>query len=501
MIADEASDVSRSEQLSVTVRWVSKTYEVHEDTLGLKELSDTKAATIFKEVKDLLLKCPLSIAQCRGQAYDGASNMSGVRNGAQALFKQEEPRALYVHCLAHSLNLCVQDASKMCNLLRDTLDFIQNLVQLIKFSPKRLHLFESLRKEVTLNTGETLPSLRTLCPTRWTVRHSAISSILKNYKTLQTALDKIKEGHDEYAAKASGLLNRMEEFDTFLGLKLSYQIFAPSEQFSTNIQAVDITIQEAMKGAHLLASHLTSMRNEHMFNRFYDQTIQESRSLTEEPKLPRNRKLPRRIDHGSSAPHHHSCAKDRYRQIYYEAIDTVTEEVRRRFDQSDIRLIREIENLLLNAANGTSIDTLPQEIANILVGDVDVERLKVQLCMLPDVIKTALEGSIKRVTNVRTIADAMLKSEIYQNMLSEVNKMLTLYFTFPVTTATAKRSFSSLCRIKTYLRSTMGACRLNSLLLMHIHKERTEKLDLAAIAKDFISSNSRRLNYFGKVKQ
>ena len=500
VIADEASDVSQSEQLSVTVRWVSKTYEVHEDTLGLKELSDTKAATIFKEVKDLLLKCSLSIAQCRGQAYDGASNMSGVRNSAQALFKQEEPRALYVHCLAHSLNLCVQDVSKMCHLLRDILDFIQNIIQLIKFSPKRLHLFESLRKEVTLNTGETLPSLRTLCPTRWTVRHSAISSILKNYKTLQTSLDKIKEGHDEYAAKASGLLNRMEEFDTFLGLKLSYQIFAPSEQFSTNIQAVDITVQEAMKGAHLLTSHLTSMRTEHMFNRFYDQTIQESRSLTEEPKLPRNRKLPRRIDHGSSAPHHHSCAKDRYRQIYYEAIDTVTEEVRRRFDQSDICLIREIETLLLNSANGTSVDTLPQDIENILVGDVDVERLKVQLCMLPDVIKTALEGSIKRVTNVRTIADAMLKSKIYQNMLSEVDKMLTLYFTFPATTATAERSFSSLRRIKTYLRSTMSDCRLNSLFLMHIHKERTEKLDLAAIAKEFIS-NSRRLNYFGKVKQ
>lgn len=136
----------------------------------------------------------------------GASNMSGVRNGAQALFKQEEPRALYVHCLAHSLNLCVQDASKMCNLLRDTLDFIQNLVQLIKFSPKRLHLFESLRKEVTLNTGETLPSLRTLCPTRWTVRHSAISSILKNYKTLQTHLIKSRRGTTSMLQKQVGCL-------------------------------------------------------------------------------------------------------------------------------------------------------------------------------------------------------------------------------------------------------------------------------------------------------
>lgn len=105
----------------------------------------------------------------------------------------------------------------MCKLLRNTLDFIHDLVQLIKFSPKRLTLFENIKSDVTLNTGQNLPSLRNLCPTRWTVRHSAISSVLKNYKTLLTALDEIQEGHDEYAAKASGLLNRMEEFDTFLG--------------------------------------------------------------------------------------------------------------------------------------------------------------------------------------------------------------------------------------------------------------------------------------------
>jgi len=163
-------------------------------------------------------------------------------------------------------------------------------------------------------------------------------------------------------------------------------------------------------------------------------------------------------------------------------------------------MIREIERLLLNFANGTTSDTLPQEVVDLLIGDVDVERLKVQLCMLPDVIKTALEGTIKKVTNVRTIADAMLKSDIYQSMLSEANKLLSLYFTFPVTTATAERSFSSLRRVKTYLRSTMSACRLNSLLLMHIHQDRTERLDLATIAHEFISVNSRRLNYFGKIR-
>ena len=58
-------------------------------------------------------------------------------------------------------------------------------------------------------------------------------------------------------------------------------------------------------------------------------------------------------------------------------------------------MIRETENLLLNSANGTSTNTLPQDIVNVLISDVEVEHLHVQLCMLPDVIKTALEEDIK----------------------------------------------------------------------------------------------------------
>ena len=63
--------------------------------------------------------------------------------------------------------------------------------------------------------------------------------------------------------------------------------------------------------------------------------------------------------------HQHSCATNRYRQIYYEPIDIVTEEVKRQFDQSDVRMIREIESLLLKSASGTCSDTLPQEMVNL----------------------------------------------------------------------------------------------------------------------------------------
>ena len=66
-----------------------------------------------------------------------------------------------------------------CEVIRDALNFIYELTQLIKMSPKRLTLFDSLRKDNSINTGELTPHLRMLCPTRWTVRHASIASILR----------------------------------------------------------------------------------------------------------------------------------------------------------------------------------------------------------------------------------------------------------------------------------------------------------------------------------
>uniref|UniRef100_A0A2S2NV27 Repressor of the inhibitor of the protein kinase n=1 Tax=Schizaphis graminum TaxID=13262 RepID=A0A2S2NV27_SCHGA len=52
-----------------------------------------------------------------------------------------------------------------------------------------------------------------------------------------------------------------------------------------------------------------------------------------------------------------------------------------------------------------------------------------------------------------------------------IKRLLLIFATIPVTTCISERSFSSLKRIKTYLRSTMGENRLNGLALLNIHPE------------------------------
>ena len=81
MIADETRDASGKEQLTISLHWVNKRYDVHEDLIGLVEVTQTDALTVSQAIRDVLLCCILQLGQCRGQAYDGASNMSGRFSG------------------------------------------------------------------------------------------------------------------------------------------------------------------------------------------------------------------------------------------------------------------------------------------------------------------------------------------------------------------------------------------------------------------------------------
>ena len=76
-------------------------------------------------------------------------------------------------------------------------------------------------------------------------------------------------------------------------------------------------------------------------------------------------------------------------------------------------------------------------------------------------------------------------------------KYVQYLLVLPSTNAVSERSLSTMCRVETYLRSTMGQERLNNLLTLHVHKDYTVELDLIALANEFVSHLD-RLSTFGK---
>ncbi len=195
IVADEATDINQGEQMNLSIRWVDDEYQAHEDPIGLFKVPNTKAETLFKVIKDLLIRCDLPLALCRGQAYDGASTMQGRRTGVATRFRNKQPAAIPVHCCAHSLNLCLQDAGRKLLCIRDALEVCREIIGLIKFSPKRLHLFSS-NLSTSSCSGVTIKPLST---TRWTARTAAIGAILKDYTVLMETLEEIHDTtHDKY---------------------------------------------------------------------------------------------------------------------------------------------------------------------------------------------------------------------------------------------------------------------------------------------------------------
>ena len=97
---------------------------------------------------------------------------------------------------------------------------------------------------------------------------------------------------------------------------------------------------------------MKSLRTEEKFGMFFDKVEKESHNLTEEPALPKFCKIPRRYDDGST-PHHYQTLKDRYRHIYFEVI---AGEIKRRFDQLDLKTFKDVEQIVINVSNNGKFD-------------------------------------------------------------------------------------------------------------------------------------------------
>ena len=75
----------------------------------------------------------------------------------------------------------------------------------------------------------------------------------------------------------------------------------------------------------------------------------------------------------------------------------------------------------------------------------------------------------------------------FKQMLPTVHQLLRLYLTIPVTSSTAERTFSALKGVLTYDHSAMTEMSQYNCLLLHIHKDLTDSLNLISVAKEFMN--------------
>ena len=68
----------------------------------------------------------------------------------------------------------------------------------------------------------------------------------------------------------------------------------------------------------------------------------------------------------------------------------------------------------------------------------------------------------------------------------------------PVSSCEAERSFSSLRRLKTWLRNSMTQSRLYAIIVCHAHQNILDDVDLDRLGAEFVSRSRTRKAAFGQ---
>ena len=152
-------------QVVVALRWVHDELLVHEEFIGLYDVANIEATSLVCVIKDTLLHLNLPLTKIRGKCYDGASNMSEIRNGVAKCIQDEEPRAVFTHCYGHTLSHAAGDTIRRNTIMKSSLETTHEITKLVKYSPRREALFREIQLQDDNAPGTQSVAVRALCPT------------------------------------------------------------------------------------------------------------------------------------------------------------------------------------------------------------------------------------------------------------------------------------------------------------------------------------------------
>ncbi|XP_022160087.1 zinc finger MYM-type protein 1-like [Myzus persicae] len=443
ILLDETSDITNLSQLSTTLRYVHhETGEAHERFISFVDVSaDRSADGLLKHVIDIVNRYELK-HKLVAQTYDGAAVMSGHVGGLQVKVKELYPKALFVHCFSHSLNLVL---SQSASNIKDCKIFFQTLTGMGSFftkSSKRTHALSNFtRKKMPKNA-----------PTRWNFSSRLVNTVheYNSYfiEFFQHVLDNSNDWDNEAIVLSQGFINFLDSRQTYFLLIVFSKIFSLTDILYEVLQTKRLDILYCVKKIEETKCQLQNYRL-NLFEKLWETVLSDKGDF----------ELQRKI----------RDPKTFYKVLFNEIFDNILTNLQARFGS----LIKfEFLSLIDPSKYSNYTNEFPNSALENLqesnFGEIfDFIRLRNELIVLyksEEFLNTNPYDLVKKI-----------KMNDLISAFQEVFKLGQLILTIPSTTASVERSFSALKRIKSYQRSTQGQERLSSLSLISIEKELLHK--------------------------
>lgn len=174
ILFDSTPDIAHIDQMTEIIRYIkidNDKIEVKESFLGFLPMREKSAEKITEMILKSLDEDKLLIENCRGQGYDNVITMSGVHRGVQQRIKNINPKAEFIACTNHSLNLAGvyavgQDVHSTT--------FFGTIERIFTFFSASTHRWDVLKQTVSI-------TVKRVVETRWSAKHDAVQVINSYY--------------------------------------------------------------------------------------------------------------------------------------------------------------------------------------------------------------------------------------------------------------------------------------------------------------------------------
>lgn len=440
---DDTTDIAQKSQCSVIVRYVNTKGVLVERFLGFYDVSADRTAQALFNLLDTILGEFSYRNKLVAQCYDGASVMAGNLNGLQMKIKEQAPQAVFVHCLAHRLNLVLKQS--ICKLQECRIFFasLSGIPSFFHHSAKRTYVADS-------TIGRRIPSG---VETRWSSHSKLLSVVVQDWDGLKQIFQKIIDDPESDERSVYQCRGFLYEFNTFEFAIMSFifnDIFEVANILFNVLQKKALDIGYCVSKIRESREIILKKRIEETFQKYFEL----AQEKTEVPATRRSRFQTKEEIYV------------KYKALFYEILDIVIMEIDVRFqDVTKLQFLSlgdstkfeyfskkfptdALESLKLNCSYSSMFDfhRLKNELEFIYSGD-DYKNISIE----------------KIVT--------LLNENDMKDVFKEAYKLFCVILTLPSTSCSVERSFSCLKRIKTYLRNKTSQERLTELTTISLEKK------------------------------
>ena len=445
--------VEEHEQLSLCLRYSIGSRPI-EKFVQLVHLSDGSygAQAIVKEVEKLVTELIHVEGVLTGLGADGASVMSGQWAGMQALLKQIYPWLIYVHCVAHRLNLVIVASLKgTCKNILTIVDKLHSLFS----SAKTNDVFMKVQQETSVK----VMAMPERSETRWSSMFYVLDVICARYKEILMTLVKRAADNDDLAITAGGLYHKLASGQMILTCVALKKALAITTNLSDLLQSSQLEWSSAAQEIQACKTLLTFLQQDESISSI----INQAKTISEKCATPLTITSPIYSIRSHFSDTELDVSKFT-KEFVVKVCSKVLSQMLLRFPPKGLDILKGID-----ALNAASTLFLNEQLLSKLLDHYGADTLNVN--------KTLLELEVKKYKlqfNPNTPSATNIDPKFYPNLM----KLFHLKRSLPVSSAEAERSFSTMKRVKTPLRNRMTDEKLSELCLLSSERDITKKLDI-----------------------